>query len=315
MIIKINSTSSNDLLKIDPTEVRSVSIEGFLNGEKLDILNRFLDKNTQINLVLVIDPGQGEKKDLFTGLQVISQLDTIRNLKLLCFGSEPLENLEPLRGINSLELFQLSGNYNKKINLDPLLESKDVKVLELEYGLADKKQTQIISQFTKLGQLKVSTLDAGEMAVNSNLSLLTVTNTLKKPELISEAFPNLTNFSISYAKGLGSFDFLSRLQKLEQVSIGYTQKLTQLPKLANPANITSVTFLNTPNFNGIEQILEFENLESLMVNEFGSIPITDVTKLEKLKKLNRVVLHFKNESDQKQFEETALKNGWETDML
>jgi len=315
MVIKINSASITDLLNINPMEVRSVSIEGYTNSEKLDILNQLLARNTQINLVVVIEPEQPEKKDQCTALQLINQLKNIKNLKLLCFGSQPLENLEPLRGINSLEHFQLSGNYNKKINLDPLLESKELKALELEFGLADKKQYKIINQLTQLAQLKVSTLDAAEITPSDRRSELTITNTLKNPELLARAFPNLSSFSISYAKGLESFDFLSSLKKLKELSIGYTQKLSQLPKLANPANIDSLTFLHTPNFKDLEQILGFENLESLTINEFDSVWVTDVTKLEKLKKLKSIILNFKKDSDQERFEQLALKNGWKTDLL
>jgi len=315
MVIKINSASTDDLSNINPMEIRSVSIEGYTNSEKLDLLNQFLSKNGKINLVVVMDPGEPEKKDHLTGPQLISQLKNIRNLKLLCFGSQPLENLEPLSSINSLEHFQLSGNYNKKINLDPLVESKALKFLELEFGLADKKQYKIINQLSQLTQLKVSTLDAAAITPNDRLAELTITNTLKNPELIPAAFLNLSSFSISYAKGLESFDFLSGLKKLTQLSIGYTQKLSQLPKLANPENISSLTFLHTPNFKGIQQILGFENLESLVVNEFDSIPVTEVAKLEKLRKLKRVVLNFKKDPDQEQFEQLALKSGWKTDLL
>ncbi|MDR6785541.1 hypothetical protein ABIE26_004251 [Pedobacter africanus] len=314
MVIKINSASIDELANIDPAQVSSVSIEGYLSNEKLDILNQLLNTNTQINLVVVTDPGEPEKKDHFTGLQLISQLNNIRNLNVLCFGSQPLENLEPLRGIYNLEHFRLSGNYNKKIDLDPLLESKALKVLELEFGLADKKQYKIINQLTQLAQLKVSTLDVAAIMPNDRISELTVTNTLKNPELITAAFPNLSSFSISYAKGLESFDFLSSLKKLTQLSIGYTQKLNQLPKLANPENINSLIFLHTPNFKGIEQVLAFENLESLAINEFDSIPVGEVAKLEKLKKLKRVVLNFKKDPDQEQFEQLALKSGWKTDF-
>lgn len=315
MIIKINAVSSNDLLKIDVAAISAVSLEGYLDSEKLDILLQLLNRNRQINLVVVADPGLTEKKGMFTGLQILSQLPSLRNLKLLNFGSEPLENLEPMRSLTNLELFQLSGNYNKKISLDPLLEAKDLKVLELEFGLADKKQCKVINQLTKLAQLKLSALDAAEMTVNENLTHLSITNTLKSPDLVPRTFPNLSSFSISYAKGLESFDFLSPLKKLTQLSISYTQKLIGLPKLSDPANIRTLSLLNTPHFNGIEQLQDLENLESLTINEFDRIPITKVPELGKLKNLKTLVLNFKNDADQEQFEKLALKNKWRTNSL
>lgn len=315
MIVKINSVADADLLAIEPLAVAVIAIEGALSLDKIAILNQYLRKNGQITLVLVVDPGLAAKDGYFSNLDIIAQLDNFRYIKLLCSGGQPLESLEPLRGAATLEMLRLNGFYKKNISLEPLLASKNIRVLELEYGLADKQQAAVVNQLTGLQELKVSSLDAGQMKSNYALTDLTVTNTLKQAAMLAEVYPNISRFSISYAKGIESFDFLSSFEKLEELSFGYTKKIDHLPVIKNPQNIRSLAFLHTSAWTDLRQVFSYENLESLVVTEFTGIPVSEVSMLGELKKLERVVLHFKKEADQQQFEEIAGKYGWRTDLL
>lgn len=315
MIVKINPAAEADLLAIDPLDITTVSIEGALSPAKIRILNTYLEKNGHINLVLVADPGITGTDGSLANLDIIAQLDNLRCLKLLCFGAQALESLEPLRGAAALELFRLSGSCKKNISLEPLLAATNLKVLELEYGIADKKQAAVVNQLTGLRELKVSTLDAGQMQPNLALTDLTVTNTLKQEAMLAAVYPNITRFSISYAKGLTSFDFLSSFEKLEEVSIGYTKKIGHLPPFKKPHNIRSLAFLHTTAWTDLQQVFQYEQLESLVVTEFTGIPVKELDKLGALKQLKRVVFNYKKEADQQQFEEIATKYGWRTDFL
>lgn len=315
MIVKINPAADADLMAIDASDITTVSIEGALSLDKIAILNTYLEKNRHINLVLVVDPGITGTGQSLANLDIIAQLDNLRYAKLLCFGAQSLESLEQLRGAATLELFRLNGFYKKNINLEPLLASTNLKVLELEYGIADKKQATIVNQLAGLRELKVSSLDAGQMQRNNVLTDLTVTNTLKQAATLAEVYPNITRFSISYAKGLESFDFLSSFENLEELSIGYTKKINHLPVLRKPQNIRSLAFLHTAAWTDLRQVFQYENLESLVVTEFTAIPVNDLDMLGELKQLKRVVFNYKKETDQQQFEEIARKYGWHTDFV
>ncbi len=239
----------------------------------------------------------------------------VKHLILLCFASEALDNLDELAGIDTLESFRLGGMYNKKIDLAPIHNSKGLKDFELEYGLADKKQISFINGLKQLQRLKVSTLDAKSMTGNAGLKTLEITNTLKNPDLLQGIYPNLNKFSISYAKGIDSFDFLSPLEALETLSIGYTNKLSTLPRLAHPQQLKSLTLINTASFDDLEGILRHKNLESLAITEYALIPLKKSASWKALKKLKRVYLTFETEKEDQQFETLAKKNGWITDML
>lgn len=315
MIVKINAVTDADLLAMDPLAITVVAIEGALSPGKITILNQYLRSNGQITLVLVVDPGIAGKETYFSNLDIIAQLDNFRYVKLLCFGGQPLESLEPLGRAGTLDMLRLNGAYKKNISLEPLLASRDIRVLELEYGIADKQQAAVVNQLTGLQELKVSSLDAGQMKLNNKLTDLTVTNTLKQAAMLAEVYPHISRFSISYAKGIESFDFLSSFEKLEELSIGYTKKINHLPVMKNPQNIRSLAFLHTPAPTDLRQVFQYENLESLVVTEFTGIPVAEVSMLGELKKLKRVVLNFKKETDQQQFEEIAGKYGWRTDLL
>jgi hypothetical protein len=120
----------------------------------------------------------------------------------------------------------------------------------------------------------------------------------------------MRKFSFSHAKGMQSFDFISTFKSLEELSVGYTTKLVKLPQVANPKKIKSLALINTPKFNDMEGILQYENLEKFVMNEHTVIPFEEITKLEKLKKLKKVYLNFKKESDHRLFEELVHRNGW-----
>ncbi|MET3879821.1 hypothetical protein [Chitinophaga sp. OAE865] len=315
MIVKINAVADADLLAMDALAITVVAIEGALSLDKIAILNQYLRKNGQITLVLVVDPGVPGKDRHFTNLDIIAQLDNFRYVKLLCTGGQPLESLEPLGRAGTLEMLRLNGFYKKDIGLEPLLASKGLRVLELEYGIADKQQSAVVNQLTGLHELKVSRLDAGQMKPNNGLTDLTVTNTLKQAAMLAAVYPHISRFSISYAKGVESFDFLTSFEKLEELSIGYTKKINHLPVTKNPQNIRSLAFLHTSAWTDLRQVFQYENLESLVVTEFTGIPVSEVSMLGELKKLKRVVLNFKKETDQQQFEEIAARYGWRTDIL
>lgn len=315
MILHLHKTEPEALTQITPSQISTVFIEIAISNEKLTFLKQFLVENDRINIVLTVDPDAVKKSGWSHNLQIVAGLENVRHLTILCFSSSVLEDLDELKGIRSLVSFKLAGAYNKKIDLGPLQESKGIETLELEYGLADKRQVTFVNGLEKLKKLTVSVLDAGLMQHNPHLSEIKVNNTLKNADQLARVYPNLETFGISYAKGLDNLDFLGAFKHLTSLSIGYIKKLNRLPAIFSSENMSTLTLINTPDFNDMEGILKCRNLESLCISGFSGIPFHQFLQLEGLEKLKRVHLGFKEEAENRRFEELAGRKGWVSNML
>ncbi|HWV72852.1 MAG TPA: hypothetical protein VN040_14085 [Pseudosphingobacterium sp.] len=314
MILRLNQLTEKTFEDVSPADVKSISIEGPADDEKIKMLQHLLSANREIKVTLVVEPDISAKSDQLVNLEIIQILDNLRHLTLLCFSSVQLKSLQILESLQSLEFFRISGNYDKKIDLAPLRRNRNLLDFELEFGFVDKKQIDFVNGLEHLQSLKVSVLDAALMEENTNLKSLSVRNTLKNANQLSKTCPLLREFQINIAKAVESFDFLNSFQHLEELLIGNTGKLVSVPKLSSSEKIKDLKLLFTPNFSDIESILQFENLEGFALSEFTSISMNQIAKLQSLKKLRRVYLSFKDSKDEKLFNEMAYKNGWEDSL-
>jgi hypothetical protein len=310
MILNANKLSVSDLEAIDGRRVLSVSIENVIEKDKLNEIARMLDENSDIKIVVILDPAVTGSPDKLTNLQIVQALEKVTRLALLALSTHRLQNIDLLSGLTKLESFELKGFYRKDISLQPIRQATGLRELELEYGLSGRKQVEFVNNLGRLERLKVATLDLGQLTPNKHMIDLSVTNTLKQQHKLSALFPNLISFECYYARGIEAFDFLADLPVLQHLSIGYTKKLVKVPALANPLGLKSLCLVNTPEFADMEDILALHNLTLLQITEPVKIPAAAFERLQQLTKLSEVYVVFNNEEDDSKFAVLAEKRGW-----
>lgn len=85
--------------------------------------------------------------------------------------------------------------------------------------------------------------------------------------------------------------FLGGLKKIESINISYSSKITQFPKIENPELVKTIEMFSCPNFASTDSLLQFKNLERLVLTSFDKplqVPIQDFEKLTQLKNLKTV---------------------------
>jgi|GEM_PF-2102597 len=310
MILKAEKYRIDELSKLDAGNIHAISIENIIERGKAEAIKKLLQVNKAIRMVLIVDPAVQGSHEKYSNLDIINVLGDLKHLSILAFGSNTLENIKPLEGLNTLETFRLSGAYKKDIDLKPLVNARAIKDLELEYGLSGKHQLTFVNNLTHLYRLKVSVLDLHQISVNTGLEQLTVSNTLKSPDHLSTIFPGLKSFTINYAKGITSFEFISQINNLESLQIGHTSKLIRLPAMRLSSVLKSLSLVNTKQFDDMESILQFDKLTELKITEPTQIPFSHFNRLKELKHLEKVHVVFKTESEDRAFAKLGQENGW-----
>ncbi|MDR3007437.1 MAG: hypothetical protein LBV59_05850 [Sphingobacterium sp.] len=288
MILDINKLSEADIRQFPGIEVISVSIEGGITRVKLDQVARLIKENDAIKLVLVAEQSAELKEGQISDLNILDGVPHLRHLAILAFGDKRLETLKGVEHLKNLISFSLQGFYKKDIDLRLLQNADAIERLELEFGISGERQLDFVNTLSNLKELKVSTIDLSEMRLNRHLKTLKVNNTLKHPELLPMVFPGLKSLIIHFAKGLTSFDFLSSIPSLENLTIGDTKKLFSLPQLENAYKITSLTLSNVSNFNNWTSIFQLSNLVELNILGPSKISKEEVLKFESLPNLKHV---------------------------
>ncbi|MEZ2442784.1 hypothetical protein AB6805_13765 [Chitinophaga sp. RCC_12] len=312
MFLKADKYSAEQLTEIDASSVRSITIESSIEKGKIGPMKKLLQANQDLRIVLVVDPAIQERNGCYNNLDIAAAIGNLKHLSVLAFASTPLDNISQLEGLTELKTFRLSGAYKKDIDLRPLATAANIEELEMEYGLAGPKQAFFVNNLHRLRSLKVSVLDLKQVHLSSVLTELTVSNTLKSPELLSSVLPGVKSFSINYAKGIDTFDFIAQLKGLESLQIGYSSKLRRLPEMQMPSTLKHLSLISTKQFDHLDSILQFENLEELRITEPTQVPLPDFKELKDLRHLKRVNIVFKTEPEDLAFAEMAKTNGWTT---
>ncbi|MBZ4191925.1 hypothetical protein [Niabella beijingensis] len=310
MVIKANKYSIDELSKVNVESISSISIEIVIEHEKAEVLKGLLRLNQRIRVVLIIDPAVDNIEGRHCNLRIVEALGDFKHLTVLAFGSQQLQNIDELCGLGNLTSFGLDGNYKKEIDLEPLKNTSGIEELALEFGFANAQQMGFASNLSRLRRLRISTFDLKKVQLNPGLQELAISNTIKHPELLASAFPDLKSLSINLGKGLSTFDFIASLHALEYLQIAHTNKVKSLPKMDMPAVLKSLSLVATKEFEDIDSILQFSQLEELKITEPTRIPVADFTQLGGLKNLRKVQVVFKTESEDDAFRQIAEANGW-----
>ncbi|MDF2479410.1 MAG: hypothetical protein K0S24_4893 [Sphingobacterium sp.] len=311
MVLNAGKISVSELLEIDANQVTAVTIECTLEKEKAEIIKRILQLNEDIGVIFVLDPAANKGPESFQNTGVLNILGNIKHIALLAFGSEQLAGLEMLDGLSCLESFRLQGNYKKNIDLRPIVNCTGIKSLELEYGISGAQQEKFVSSLPLLESLKASVVDLAKINPNPELEQLTITDTLKSPELLASIFRRLKMLTLSKAKGIDSFDFISSLKGLESLQIGHTSKLISLPKMGDPLILRSLHLVATKQFADMESILQFKQLEELKITEPTRVEQSEFIKLKDIRSLKKVYAVFQTETEDIAFRQMAEETGWE----
>lgn len=311
MVIKAEKYSREELSKLDPARIAVISIEAAIDKEKVGAIKELLQANNEIRIVLVVDPGVPDNQEKYSNLAIVEVLGDIRHLAILAFGSEQLQDIGLLNGLKNLVSFRLDGYYKKDMDLAPLANATDIEELELEFGLAGAKQVLFVSSLARLQHLKLSVLDLKKVSIHDGLESLIITNTIKNAELLATVCPRLRKLSINKAVGLEDFGFITPLHNLQHLQIGHTNKLMSIPKLEKPDQLKSLQLVNTKQFEDMESLLQFSNLEELKITEPTKMPISEFSRLKEIKSLKRMYAAFATESEDETFGEMAAENGWQ----
>jgi len=311
MVIKAERYSTEDLLKVQAVKVSVISIEASIESEKLHAIKKLLQANSEIRIVLIVDPATSASEGKYSNLEIIRPLGEINHLTILAFGSAALQDLNLLEGLTKLVSFRLDGNYKKDIDLGPLKNATGIEELELEFGLSGAKQIAFVNDLAYLRRIRVSALDLKAVPLNYGVEELIITNTLKSPELLASIFPRLKMLTISKAKGIDSFDFIALLKGLQSLQIGHTSKLTNLPKMDDPLRLRSLHLVAVKQFDDLESILQFKQLEELKITEPTRMELSEFIKLKDIRSLKKVYAVFPTEAEDRAFQQMATQIGWE----
>ncbi|QYS87242.1 hypothetical protein JJC03_04715 [Flavobacterium oreochromis] len=185
-------------------EKKLVLIEKGLPKESLEYLNKKI-KDSNIKLILVCDPSKDSSSDLVRNLDVFNYLQTISSLSILVNSSKELNDISNLRKIDDLSSFSISGNYNKKINLDAI--NKFQSLVEIEFDELDNSNKYKLIESLKLEKLSIDSVDLSKLKQNIQLKFLKINKDLKNHESIDYIFPNLNFLTLLNCKKINNFSF------------------------------------------------------------------------------------------------------------
>lgn len=311
MVIKAEKYSREELSKVDPASIAVISIETTIDKEKAGVINELLQINSEIRIVIVIDPSVSNDQEKYSNLAIVEVLGDLKHLAVLAFGSEQLQDIRLLSELKNLVSFRLDGYYKKDMDLAPLANATGIEELELEFGMAGAKQVSFVGGLSRLRHLKASVLDLKKVSLHDGLESLIITNTIKHPELLAASCPRLIKLSVNKAVGVADFGFIAPLHNLQALQIGHTNKLVSMPKLEKPMVLRSLHLVNTKQFEHMESLLQFSNLQELKITEPTKMPISEFSRLKDIKSLKRVYAVFPTESEDETFGQMAAENGWQ----
>lgn len=279
---KINKEELIDFLK--KQEDLNISIEETFDTSFLDILNNSINSRKRIKLNIFLNE--------FLPVDIWKYISNIDKLLIHSSYEVPLKNIEFLKDFKSLTSLELTGDCDKKtLSFRPIEHIDTLIHFTFVRGLTNTNQYKFLNQQQKLESLEVGNIDIGLVTKNQQLKTLRVNSVFKSENLISEKFPNLIDLHLHGCSRLTNHTFISRLKKIESINISYNRHITEFPKIINPELVKTIEMFTCPNFSSIDSLLQFQNLERLVLTSYDKplqVPIQDFEKLKQLKKLTTV---------------------------
>jgi hypothetical protein len=214
--------------------------------------------------------------------------------------------------INDLFGLFLGEYVYKNISFKPLLHITTLRQFIFNNGLENNSQYEFINDQNLLQKLRLKKIDLSYINKNISLTDLYVHRTIKNENLLSEKFPDLIKFTLHGDTKRIDFDFIRKLENIEEISINYNSHLTSFPKMENPEKIKSITLLNCYSFIDIESILVYKNLERFCLTSYDKtlqLNIDDFIKIKQLKNLKIVFTQWGKKEPEK-IKELYKETGW-----
>jgi hypothetical protein len=268
-----------DLLKVQDDIV--ITIEKQFDKSLLKVIDDAILAKKKVKLIFILNE--------FTGLDLLKSVPNLQNLSVFSF-EKPLDNIDIMQDFKILKSLDFFGGLtNKNLSFKPIEHIESLSQFAFENGLT--KQYNFVNQQKGLEKLQANIIDLTLITVKEQLNTLRVESTLKAENLMPEKFPNLTNLHLHACSRLSNHTFLSGLKKIESINIGYNSKITQFPSIENPELVTTIEMFECPNFFSIDSLLQFKNLERLVLTSHNKplqVTVKDFEKLTQLKKLKTV---------------------------
>ncbi|MFK8275759.1 hypothetical protein ACI76Y_08770 [Capnocytophaga cynodegmi] len=291
--------------KIINTEPLYVSIKNHIDTEKLHIVDKKAEEGNEVFVLIFLSKS--------VTMSILTQLTNVRHISLLPTYDNPLESLNELTNLD-LKSLRLGQSTKKTISFKSI-SSKKLEFLEFLEGLGNKSQHDFVNLQTNLQKLHLKSLDLSLIKKNEKLTELYIHSSLKSEALLGEKFPHLRNLSLFALSKLTTHSFITDLEDLENVNISYNSHLVNFPKLKNPEKIKSIEMYTCPNFNDVESLLRYENLERLVLTSHDKplkINVEDFAKLKQLPKLKTLysVWGKKPKAELDKIENLYTETGW-----
>ncbi|WP_300670680.1 hypothetical protein [Soonwooa sp.] len=261
----------------------TISVEKAFDISFLETINNAnSDKEVSLNVSL----------NEHTPIEIWKNIFNVKRLLIHPSFEVQLENIDFLKNFKNLISLELSGDYTKKsLSFKPIEHVDTLVQFTFVRGLVNSNQYKFLNQQKKLEKLRIANIDLDLVTTNENLETLRVESVLKSENLISEKFPSLENLHLHSCSRLTNHNFLESFEKIERINISYNSHITEFPKMLNPELVKTIEMFTCPNFSSIDSLLQFKNLERLVLTSYDKplqVAIQDFEKLMQLKKLTTV---------------------------
>lgn len=300
--IDLNTLTPNKIINTEPLYV---SIKNHIDTEKLRLVDKKAEEGNEVFVLIFLSKS--------VTMSILTQLTNVHHISLLPTYDNSLQNLNELTNFD-LKSLRLGQSTKKTISFKSI-SSKKLEFLEFLEGLGNKSQHDFVNLQTNLQKLHLKSLDLSLIKKNEKLTELYIHSSLKSETLLGEKFPHLRNLSLFALSKLTTHSFITNLENLENVNISYNSHLVSFPKLKNPKKIKSIEMYTCPNFNDIESLLRYENLERLVLTSHDKplkINVEDFAKLKQLPKLKILysVWGKKPKAELDKIENLYAETGW-----
>jgi Leucine-rich repeat (LRR) protein len=244
-------TPSN--MEASPTEERWKKVSTLLiDGRRLyrEVPDKFFDPMQQLQVLVIFNP---------TFRSLPSSLSKMGKLRLLVLrGCDPLENIDPIKGLESLTVMEISGAASLKnipddffqklsklrslkLSVDQITSLPSIShLIELRWlilsGCSSLKKLPKIKTLTKLevidlsGATELETLEGRAWVDLVNLRMLDVSRTkISRLPILGDKLGNLTTLSLSGCKRLARLPKLKGLSNLQVLDLSGAVMLKEFP--------------------------------------------------------------------------------------
>ncbi|MFJ1472778.1 hypothetical protein ACILE9_00770 [Capnocytophaga cynodegmi] len=300
--IDLNTLTPNKIINTEPLYV---SIKNHIDTEKLRLVDKKAEEGNEVFVLIFLSKS--------VTMSILTKLTNVRHISLLPTYDNSLQNLNELTNFD-LKSLRLGQSTKKTISFKSI-SSKKLEFLEFLEGLGNKSQHDFVNLQTNLQKLHLKSLDLSLIKKNEKLTELYIHSSLKSETLLGEKFPHLRKLSLFALSKLTTHSFITNLENLENVNISYNSHLVSFPKLKNPEKIKSIEMYTCPNFNDVESLLRYENLEQLVLTSHDKplkINVENFAKLKQLPKLKTLysVWGKKPKAELDKIENLYTETGW-----